>query len=55
MARGVKAGQLVGEVAKMVDGRGGGRPDFARAGGKNSARLPEALTKVDALVAEALK
>ncbi len=55
VSRGVKAGQLVGEVAKLVDGRGGGRPDFATAGGKNPAKLPEALAQVSALVAEALR
>lgn len=41
--RGVKAGQWVGEAAKAVGGGGGGRPDLAQAGGKEPAKLPEAL------------
>ncbi len=39
----VKAGELVGAVAARVGGKGGGRPDFAQAGGSNPAALPEAL------------
>ena len=46
----VHAGKLVGAVAKAVGGRGGGRPDMAEAGGKNSAALPDALESVYELV-----
>ena len=42
----VKAGELVGSVAAQVGGKGGGRPDFAQAGGSNPAALPEALRGV---------
>ncbi len=42
----VHAGKLVGEIAKLVDGSGGGRPDFAQAGGKAPEKLTEALKKV---------
>jgi alanyl-tRNA synthetase len=42
-AKHVKAGELVGAVAAKVGGKGGGRPDFAQAGGSNPAALPEAL------------
>ena len=42
----VKAGELVGAVAAKVGGKGGGRPDFAQAGGSNPAALPEALRGV---------
>jgi alanyl-tRNA synthetase len=40
------AGRLVQEVAKMVGGGGGGRPDLAQAGGKDASRLDEALAAV---------
>jgi alanyl-tRNA synthetase len=39
----VKAGDLVSAVAEKVGGKGGGRPDFAQAGGTNPAALDEAL------------
>jgi alanyl-tRNA synthetase len=41
--RGIRADALVKEVAKVVDGGGGGRPQLATAGGKNPARIPDAL------------
>jgi alanyl-tRNA synthetase len=50
----VSAGALVGEVAKLVGGRGGGRPDFAQAGGNDPSRLDEALQAVPRLVADKL-
>jgi alanyl-tRNA synthetase len=53
--KGVHAGKLVGEVARMVGGGGGGRPDFATAGGREPERLAGALAAVEALVAAALK
>jgi alanyl-tRNA synthetase len=37
------AGKIVGEMAKMVGGSGGGRPDMAQAGGKIVEKLEEAL------------
>ena len=52
--RGLKAGDLVREVARMVGGSGGGRPDLAQAGGRDSSRLPEALEAVPGLVEKAL-
>jgi len=39
----IKAGELVKQVAPLVEGGGGGRPDMAQAGGKNPAKLDEAL------------
>jgi alanyl-tRNA synthetase len=42
----LKAGELVGHVAAQVGGRGGGRADFAQAGGNDASRLPEALASV---------
>jgi len=51
---GVHAGKLVGEVAKTAGGGGGGRPDFAQAGGRDPGKLDEALGKVLALVRQQL-
>jgi alanyl-tRNA synthetase len=52
--RGLKAGDIVREVAKMVGGGGGGRPDMAQAGGRDASRLPAALDAVPGLVQKAL-
>ena len=55
IARGLKAGDLAREVAKIVGGNGGGRPNMAQAGGRDPERLPDALAAVPALVAKTLK
>jgi alanyl-tRNA synthetase len=47
----VPAGRLLKEVAALVGGSGGGRDDFAQAGGREPERLPEALARVPGLVA----
>lgn len=44
----VNAGELVNYVAIQIGGKGGGRPDMARAGGTDAAGLPEALSSIDA-------
>lgn len=41
--RGLHAGKLVGELAAKVGGKGGGKPEFAQAGGKDPAGLADAL------------
>ena len=46
----VNAGRLIKELAPMVGGGGGGRPDFAQAGGKDPTRLDEALEHVYDLI-----
>jgi len=46
------AGRLIQEIAKIVGGGGGGRPDLAQAGGKNPEKLNEALAAVRPWVAE---
>ena len=46
----IKAGELVGAVAAQIGGKGGGRPDFAQAGGNNPAALDAALASVLAQV-----
>jgi alanyl-tRNA synthetase len=45
------AGKIVKEVAQVVGGSGGGRPDFAQAGGKDAGKLDEALQAVYNIVA----
>jgi alanyl-tRNA synthetase len=50
----VHAGKLVGQVAKVTGGGGGGREDMAQAGGKDAARLDEALGLARALAREGL-
>jgi alanyl-tRNA synthetase len=52
--KGMKAGTLVGEAAKVVGGKGGGRPTMAQAGGKEPAKLPEALQLARKLATEQL-
>ncbi|NUF28182.1 alanine--tRNA ligase [Gilliamella sp. ESL0254] len=42
----VKAGELVSQLALKIGGKGGGRPDFAQAGGTDLSALPEALSSV---------
>ncbi|MEI2265767.1 alanine--tRNA ligase [Erwinia sp. CGal63] len=50
----VKAGELVGELAQQVGGKGGGRPDMAQAGGTDAEALPGALAGVESWVAAKL-
>jgi alanyl-tRNA synthetase len=47
----IKAGDIVKQIAPIVGGTGGGRPDFAQAGGRDASRLDEALERITALVA----
>ena len=49
LTAGAHAGNLIKEVAKLVGGGGGGRPDMAQAGGKNPAGIEEALVKAQAV------
>ena len=48
----IQAGNLVNFVAQQVGGRGGGRPDFAQAGGSQPEKLDEALASVQNWVSE---
>jgi alanyl-tRNA synthetase len=50
VARGFKAGDLVREMAKEVNGSGGGKPDMAQAGGADPSKIPAALDKLYELV-----
>jgi len=46
ISKGIKAGDIVREAAKVTGGGGGGRPDFAQAGGKKPEKIDEAFKKV---------
>ncbi|HEY1189418.1 MAG TPA: alanine--tRNA ligase, partial [Gemmata sp.] len=52
--KGLKAGDVVKQVAPVIGGGGGGKPDTAQAGGKQPANLPEALQKADRMGRELL-
>jgi alanyl-tRNA synthetase len=54
-AKKVHAGQLLKAIAPLTKGSGGGRPDFAQAGGKDPQGIPEAVRKAEALIREALE
>ena len=55
IAKGVKAGDLVKEVAKIANGSGGGRPDSAMAGAKDITKIDEALSKAEEIVKSLIK
>jgi alanyl-tRNA synthetase len=46
----VHAGKLIQALAKQVGGSGGGRPDLAEAGGKDTAALKSALLSIPSLL-----
>lgn len=50
----LSAGKIVGELAKLVGGGGGGRPHLATAGGKDVSQIVPALSKVGKIVADFL-
>ena len=50
----LNAGKIVGELAKIVGGGGGGRPHLATAGGKDTSRIPQALKNVEIIVSSQL-
>jgi alanyl-tRNA synthetase len=49
----VKAGDLIKESAPCIDGRGGGKPEMAQAGGTNVSGIEQALDKIKACIAGA--
>lgn len=51
----VHAGKLIGVLAPHIDGKGGGRPDLAQAGGKQPEKLDEALAAAPAIIKALLK
>ena len=48
--KGVHAGKLIGQVAKIAGGGGGGQPAHAQAGGKDASKVPEAMAKAPELL-----
>jgi len=53
--RGLKAGDIVKEIAPLIDGGGGGRPEMAQAGGKNPKKIGDALARAGELIEEKLR
>ena len=52
--KGINAGKLIAQIAQVVGGKGGGRPNMAQAGGKDQAKLTEALNLAKKLAREQL-
>ena len=52
--KGLHAGNLARDTAKVVGGGGGGRPDMAQAGGRDASKLEAALSGVPELVRQSL-
>lgn len=50
----IKAGDIVREISPLLGGKGGGRPDFAQAGGPEASNLDQALIKAEQLLREKL-
>jgi alanyl-tRNA synthetase len=46
----VQAGKIIQTIAPIVGGKGGGKPDFARGGGKDASKLDEALAKAKGML-----
>ena len=55
VSAGAHAGKLVGAVAAVTGGKGGGRPDSAMAGGKDASKIDEALVLAESTLASMLK
>ena len=55
LARGLKAGALVKKIAAIAGGNGGGKPDFAMAGIRDTSKIDDALNAVEGIVKENLE
>ena len=53
MTKKFHAGNIIKELAAMVGGGGGGRPDFAQAGGKEPAKIAAAFKRAEEIVKQA--
>jgi len=47
----IQAGKIIQTIAPLVGGKGGGKPDMARGGGKDIAKIPEALAAAKSMLA----
>ena len=52
VAKGLHAGKLIGSIAKICDGGGGGKPDKAQAGGKDGSKVGDAIQAVAGVLKE---
>ncbi|MGB9694291.1 MAG: DHHA1 domain-containing protein, partial [Fervidobacterium sp.] len=52
--KGLKAGDIIKRVAEIAGGSGGGRPDMAQAGGKDTSKVSEAVAETLKIIAEKL-
>jgi alanyl-tRNA synthetase len=46
----IQAGKIIQTIAPIVGGKGGGKPDAARGGGKDTSKIPEALATAKTLL-----
>jgi alanyl-tRNA synthetase len=46
----IQAGKIIQTIAPIIGGKGGGKPDNARGGGKDASKLDEALAKTKTLL-----
>jgi len=53
--KGIKANELIKDIAAQINGSGGGRPDMAQAGGKDGSKLPAAIDALKKTIIEKLK
>ncbi|MFK8184703.1 MAG: alanine--tRNA ligase [Phormidesmis sp.] len=54
IGKGLQAGKFIGGIAKLCGGGGGGRPNFAQAGGRDASKLPGALETAKTQIKAAL-
>jgi len=52
--KGIKAGDIIKQIAPIIDGGGGGRPQMAQAGGKKPEKIKDALAKAAEIIKEKL-